>query len=219
MRKKCCLALFAIAIPGTVYLLAPPVSSFINAMFMLFQQNSAQVLLGRLSTADHPALTALLLSAFQAAFLPWKEPLTATAVQASLGSVAAAVLTLTGTLLASILWYGLIRGLVGGKRHLAANTAWVGALAQAGLSLLLGGWAAPLAGLSGTVSLGLFRAMAGAAVAALPGLVLRLCLCGLLRNSLPLWGDRLLVALGLSVLLAASVLLLWRKRCSSARQR
>ena len=218
MNKKRCFTLFTIIIAGAVYLLSPPVKSFVNGLFMLFQQNSTQVLLGRISSAGSPGLAALLLIAFQAAFLPWKAPLAATAVQASLGSAAAAVLTLTGTLLAATFWYGLIRGLVGGKKHLTADTAWVGALAQAGISLLLGGWAAPLAGLSGAVSLGLLQALAGAAVAVLPGLALRLYLCDLLRGSLPLWGDRLQLALGgLSVLLAAFALL-WRKRSSSARQ-
>ena len=214
MNKQRCFALSAILLPGGAYLLSPPVKSFVNALFMLFQQNSVHVLLGRFSSTGHPALAVLLLSAFQAAFLPWKAPLTVTAAQASLGSAAAAVLALAGTLLAAALWYGLVRGLAGGKWRPAADAAWGGALVQTGLSLLLGGWAAPLAGLGGAAALGLPRALAASAAAAAPGMILRLCLCDLLRSSLPLWGDRLLQGLGLAALLAAALLLRQRRRVS-----
>ena len=132
-------------------------------------------------------LAAVLLAAWQGAFLPWQPCRTVIAAAAVLGKPLAVLLCLAGQLLACGFWYFLSRGLVSpfftgdGKAGRRRPAAWYAAAA----GLFVPGWAAPLSAIPGALGARARTAVPLLALAALPRLALTACLCSQMSAALP----------------------------------
>lgn len=176
-------------LPGAalLFLLCPPAANRVKGMFMLFQQRSAHVLIGYIQSSGCAPLAAVLLAAWQGAFLPWQPCRTVIAAAAVLGKPLAVLLCLAGQLLACGFWYFLSRGLVSpfftgdGKAGRRRPAAWYAAAA----GLFVPGWAAPLSAVPGALGARARTAVPLLALAALPRLALTACLCSQMSAALP----------------------------------
>lgn len=181
----------------------------VTGLFMLFQQNSTQSIMGRIHKAAMPGLETLFLAAFQAFAMPWKtNPRIVVAAAAIFGFVPGLLLCLAGRLLAVLLWYllgWLILGLKG-KRGAAP------ALAYGGLSCFLSSWAAPLALVCGGISVKLRWLLPLALLVQIPALGFPATFASVYSSLLPGWCSPVQYALGAALLVLAALALVFRLR-------
>ena len=200
------LALLLIA--GAAVLFYLQNKSTLTGWLMLFQQNSAQSIVGWLNKAEQPGLSAFFLSTFQAFAMPFKtSPRIMMAAVAVFGFFKAWVLVILGRLAAVALWFFIGWLLVGIRPKKDEGMV----LLYGGLSCFFTPYAAPIAVLCGIFGQKLWKVLA----VSLPVQMLYLGFYGKYGNIyssiIPDWCGYAVSALG-ALMIAAAIM--YRKKAS-----
>lgn len=181
--------------------------STVTSWLMLFNQNSTQVLQGRIGKAENPVLTAVFLSAFHAMVMPWKSnPRIAVACTAVFGLVPGMLICLAGRVIAVAVWY-LIGWLLLGLRPVKLKKLGLPlVLVYSGICCFAPSWTAPIALLCGLLSLPLVYTLLGALLVQIPAMGFYAKFANVYSSIIPNWCEPFMYALGAALIVLAVVL-------------
>ena len=212
MKRVVKLLMFLLIAAGLYYFYINNQST-VTGWLMLFNQNSTQVLHGRISKAESPVLTAISLSAFQAIAMPWKSnPRIAVACSAVFGLVPGMLICLAGRVIAALVWYVLGWLLLGFKSEKFKKLSLPMALVYGGICCFAPSWTAPIALLCGIMSVPLLLSLSAAILVQIPAMGFYAKFANVYSSIIPKWCGPFMYALGAALIIAAVVLIVVKKR-------
>lgn len=187
--------------------------SQVTSWLMLFNQNSTQVLQGRIDKAESPVLTAIALSAFHAIAMPWKSnPRIAVACSAAFGLVPGMLICLAGRVIAVLVWYILGWLLVGIKSEKLKKLGLPMALIFGGVCCFAPTWTAPIALLCGVLSVPVLLSLSAALLVQIPALGFYAKFANVYSSILPKWCGPFMYVMGAVLVILAVVLIVVKKK-------
>lgn len=185
----------------------------VTAWLMLFNQNSTQVLQGRIGKAENPVGMALFLSAFHGAVMPWKSnPRIAVACAAVFGLVPGMLICLTGRVIAVLFWYFIGWLLVGISPKKLKRYGLPAAMLYGGVCCFAPSWAAPIALLCGVLSLPLVFILLAALLVQIPAMGFYAKFANVYSSIIPSWCGTFVYCLGAVLLIGALVLFIRNRK-------
>lgn len=205
------LALLLIAAAAVMYYLKN--QSEVTAWLMLFNQNSTQVLQGRIGKAENPVGMALFLSAFHGAVMPWKSnPRIAVACAAVFGLVPGMLICLAGRLIAVFIWFVIGWLLVGISPKKLKKYGLPAALLYGGVCCFAPTWAAPIALLCGALSLPLVFVLLAALLVHIPAMGFYAKFASVYSSILPAWCGTFMYVLGAALIIGSVILFIIKRK-------
>ena len=206
MKRVLKIAVLALIIAAALFYYTQNKSE-VTGWLMLFNQNSTQVLQGRINKAESPALTAVLLSAFHAVAMPWKSnPRIAVACAAVFGLVPGMLLCLAGRVIAVLFWYLVGWLLMGLRSEKLKKLILPMALAYGGICCFAPTWAAPVALLCGALSLSAVYTALAALLVQIPALGFYAKFANVYSSIIPGWCQPFMYGMGAAMLIVSVLL-------------